>query len=177
MGRPKHLIQRNGKTWLENIVEVLQQFTDKVVIAGKGKIPPELSGYPCVPDIPGVAGPLSGMLAAMRGAPNASWLVVACDMPDITVEAVKWLLMKRTPGVWGILPKLPGSTYAEPLFAYYDIRAVGILEKMVEHNNFSPFSIVTHNKIITPTIPSQLAGSWKNINTEIERRNNNNFKV
>ncbi len=177
MGRPKHLIQRNGKTWLENIVEVLQQFTEKVVIAGKGKIPSELSGYPCVSDIPGIAGPLSGMLAAMRWSPNASWLVVACDMPDITVEAVKWLLMKRTPGVWGILPKLPGSTYVEPLFSYYDFRAVGILESMVARSDFSPRNIAAHKNIVTPTPPPQLAGSWRNINTEIEHANNNNKKT
>jgi len=168
MGRAKHLLKKNGRTWLENTVELLQQVTEKVVIAGQGRIPGQLSAYPCLADIPVVTGPLSGMLAAMRWSPDVSWLVIACDMPDITLEAVNWLLIKRRPGIWGILPRLPGSKHVEPLFAYYDRRATGILERMVVDRDYSPRNIAAHSKIVTPTIPSHLCGAWRNVNSKIE---------
>jgi len=168
MGRPKHLLKKRGRTWLENTVEVLQQVTEKVVIAGKGEIPDKLSDCPCLPDIPVVTGPLSGMLAAMRWSPDVAWIVIACDMPDITGDAINWLLENRAPGTWGILPKLPDRTHVEPLFAYYDRQAIGILERMAVYRDFSTRKVAVHDKIITPIPPVQLRASWRNINTKVE---------
>jgi len=171
MGRAKHLLKKNGRTWLENTVALLQQVTEKVVIAGQGGIPDILSDCPCLADIPVVTGPLSGMLAAMRWSPDVSWLVIACDMPDITLDAINWLLMMRTPGTWGILPKLSGNEHVEPLFAYYDRRAVGILEEMAANGDYSPRNIAAHRKFMTPPPPSHLSDSWTNMNTRTELDN------
>ncbi len=168
MGRAKHLIKTDGKTWLEHTADRLRGHTEKLVIAGSGSIPEQLQDCYHIPDIPDVNGPLAGMLAVMRWAPGASWLVCACDMPYITSAALKWLLDSRKPGTWGILPKLSKSSPPQPLLAYYNFRAALLLEELASGNKPAPHHLCKHPKIISPLIPSELSRSWKNINSEEE---------
>ena len=170
MGQPKHLLEKEGKIWLEHSIDLLSQLAERVVIVGSGKVPAQLNAYLHLPDIVEAEGPMAGMLAAMRWAPRASWLFAACDMPDISLDAVRWLLDCRTPGVWGVLPALTAGRHVEPLFAYYDFRAATLLEKMVREKNFSPSFLGSNSKISTPTPPKQIASAWRNVNTEAELR-------
>ncbi len=81
MGHPKHMIQKNGRTWIERTVDVLDQLTSRVIVAGTGTLPESVRGCDRLVDVPSVRGPMAGLLAAMRWAPHASWLVTACDLP------------------------------------------------------------------------------------------------
>jgi molybdopterin-guanine dinucleotide biosynthesis protein A len=66
-----------------------------------------------LPDVPDKRGPLAGMLAAMRWRLDVSWLFMACDLPQVSSMSVEWLIGKRAPGVWAILPRLPGTEGVE----------------------------------------------------------------
>ncbi len=168
MGRPKHLIKSHGKTWLEHSINMLNEHTELVVIAGAGEIPRELINHQTLPDAPNIHGPLAGILSAMRWAPHASWLICACDMPHITKAALHWLLSSRLPGVWGVLPKLSVDAYPEPLLAYYDFRATPLLEKLVFSEKPAPNRLSQHEKIVSPVAPKAISSAWRNINTEQE---------
>ncbi|KAB2887694.1 MAG: molybdenum cofactor guanylyltransferase, partial [Desulfobulbaceae bacterium] len=131
MGRPKHLLRTDGGvTWLEMTVARLHALADGVVLAGAGEIPLGLSHLTRLPDVPGVAGPLAGILAAMRWQPGVSWLVVACDLPSLTEEAVRWLLDARRPGRWAIIPRRSRDSHVEPLLACYDRRCLIWFEEL-----------------------------------------------
>jgi molybdopterin-guanine dinucleotide biosynthesis protein MobB len=168
MGNPKHLIAENGKTWLEKSVDVLTSVTANVVISGDGDIPEELSEFPQLPDVPGIGGPMAGILTCMRREPHSSWLVVSCDLPDLSADALNWLISTRKPGVWATLPRLNGSENIEPLLAHYDFRSQHLLEKLVFDSVFSPAKISSSSKVINPSPPDRLSCSWKNINTKEE---------
>jgi len=171
MGQPKHLLEKEGKIWLEHSLDLLSQLAERVVIVGSGEVPVQLDTYLHLPDIIEAQGPMAGMLSAMRWAPRASWLFAACDMPDISLDAIRWLLDCRAPGVWGVLPALTAGRHVEPLLAYYDFRAAGLFEKMVREKSFSPSRLVLNSKIVTPTPPAQFASAWRNVNTQAELRN------
>ncbi len=171
MGHPKHLIESRGKTWLEHSINTLSQHTEQVIIAGAGEVPSELKNFHQLPDAPDIRGPLAGILATMRWAPHASWLICACDMPHITTAALQWLLSARTPGVWGVLPKLSVKAYPEPLLAYYDFRATPLLEKLACSEKPAPNHLSKHEKIISPVPPKHLSNAWRNINTVQELNN------
>jgi molybdopterin-guanine dinucleotide biosynthesis protein A len=109
------------------------------------------------------------MVAAMRWQPQSSWLIVACDLPDISKEAIDWLLEQRKPGVWGILPTLGGSHRVEPLFAWYDFRMLPVMEKMAAAGGLSPRLTAEHEQVITPIPPSRLYPGWRNVNTVAQR--------
>lgn len=170
MGVPKHLLERGGVTWLELILSQLRVVAEQVVISGSGKIPPALHGIPVVLDIHGLQGPLAGILSIFRRFPGVSWLVVACDMPDITIEALNWLLGQRGPEVRAILPDLNGDGMVEPLLAYYDQSCLHLLEKTASAGLMRPGSLAGFPGVITPQPPVSLRSAWRNLNSREDLR-------
>jgi len=169
MGRPKHLLERSGgRTWLEGTVEVLRPHVDRVVLAGQGEVPSSLQDLTRIADVPGVIGPLAGILAAMRWQPDVTWLLVACDMPSLTSPAVRWLLDGRGPGRWAVLPRRSADSHVEPLFACYDRRCRTLFEELRLSGSLK-IGIIAHNvNVYRPVIPEQYLQAWDNINTPLE---------
>ncbi|MBC8209063.1 MAG: NTP transferase domain-containing protein [Desulfobulbaceae bacterium] len=165
MGSPKHLLAKRNATWLEETVALLRPLTHGIILSGSGDVPQSLSDLPRLADAPGVQGPLAGILAAMRWQPRFSWLLLACDMPVISSSALEWLLARRAPGSWGVVPRLEHDGFVEPLLAHYDFRAARYFEDLATSNCFKIGQVARRSKIETPVIPEALRDSWLNINT------------
>ena len=165
MGTPKHLLTRGGKTWLERTAELLRPTVGRVAVVGAGDVPAGLPDIIRLPDVPDAEGPMAGLLAAMRWAPEASWLVAACDLPDLSGGAIEWLLSTRAPGVWATLPRLPENAGVEPLLAHYDFRARGPLEALAAGKQFSLSALAIHPKAASPAPPADVLSAWRNVNT------------
>lgn len=160
MGRPKHLIEVDGRTWLERTADALRPLVERIVILGAGEIPASLRGLTALPDVEEGGGPLRGMRSALRWAPRAGWLFAPCDTPDLTAEAITWLLSHRAPGVRAILPALADSAFPEPLPGWYDFRMAPMLERARR-----PMDLAHGPGVLHPQIPSALAAAWRNVNT------------
>ncbi|MDP6044312.1 MAG: molybdopterin-guanine dinucleotide biosynthesis protein B [Phycisphaerae bacterium] len=167
MGTPKHLIETDGKTWLARTIEYMAQTVSQVVISGAGEVPDELSDYARLPDAPDARGPMSGLLSMMRWSPQASWLVAACDMPDLTGEAFAWLASTRTPGTWATMPKLSDANAkgVEPLLAYYNFRFATLLETQAAADNYRLNDLAGNREVATPSVPEKLTAAWRNANS------------
>jgi molybdopterin-guanine dinucleotide biosynthesis protein A len=163
MGEPKHLLHAGGVTWLERAAQTIAPFVEQVVLLGGGEIPAGLRSLAVLPDVVDKRGPLAGMLAAMRWRPWATWLFAACDLPDLSADAVRWLLGTRAPGVWATLPRLSGAEGVEPLLAHYDFRAAPLLE-----NCRAPSELTRLSQVLTPAPPAEIADAWRNVNTPAE---------
>lgn len=169
MGRPKHLIKGvNGKTWVENTVHLLQPFTKEIVLSGRGDVPDSLEFLTRISDVPDVQGPLTGILAAMRWKPDSCWLLLACDMPNITREALEWLIASRSPESWGTVPRLKEDGFVEPLLALYEPQAKHYFEELCSSGILRISMVARRSRIATPVIPQSLCGAWSNINTPDE---------
>ncbi len=169
MGRAKHLIRHgDGSTWAEKTVHTLQARLDRLVISGAGELPDTISHLPRVPDEPGVAGPIAGILSVLKHYPRISWVITACDMPEMQVEALDWLLSLRRPGVRGILPDLSGQGRVEPLLAYYDFRLLDAVQGVVDGGSWRVNRLKEVEGVITPRPPAGLSRCWRNINTPRE---------
>ncbi|MCL2457696.1 MAG: molybdenum cofactor guanylyltransferase [Desulfobulbus sp.] len=168
MGRPKHLIYQEDRTWIERTVAHLRLCAHQVIIAGAGSLPPALAKVPRVDDVFGLEGPLTGILAAFRRYPNVSWLVAACDLPDLEEGALRWLLANRAPGVMAVLPDLAGDGRVEPLLAYYDRQCRSLLETMAATGQRRMQWLRQAAGVITPQPPLALRSSWRNVNTPQE---------
>lgn len=169
MGQPKHLLKTTkGISWVEHQVALLADKIERVVIAGAGKLPPSLSNIERLIDVPDVPGPMAGMLAAMRWQPGVSWLMVACDMPNIKPEAIDWLLARRRPGMTAVQPCLKEGGPVEPLLACYEIQALAVIETMARQAEFSPSRLASYCSVLNPVVPDELMSCWGNINTEKE---------
>ncbi|MEN8198509.1 MAG: molybdenum cofactor guanylyltransferase [Thermodesulfobacteriota bacterium] len=169
MGWPKHLIKGvNGLTWLENTLSLLDSFTSEIVLSGAGEIPAGLDSLVRLPDLPDVQGPLTGILAAMRHRPDVAWLLLACDMPNVTEEALAWLVGTRRQDSWGTVPRLKEDGFVEPLLALYEPRAGEYFEELRRAGIFRISMVAKKAHISTPLVPPSLVRAWSNINTPEE---------
>lgn len=169
MGSPKHLITHSdGRTWLERNLEILEKRLDGVAISGRGEIPAGLKQYPRIPDVPDVQGPLSGILALQRWQPDVSWLVLACDLPAISVATIDWLCEGRRVGSWARIPKIMGRDRGEPLLARYEPQCAPLFEEMSRSGRFSLHPITGCDKVELVDVPASLQQSWRNVNTPDE---------
>jgi len=159
-GQPKHLVREDGATWLERTVELVAPHVGGTAILGAGTVPESLRSLPVLCDAPNTRGPLAGMRAAMRWRPSATWLFLACDLPLVSEDAVRWVLDHRNPGTWAVLPQLPGVASPEPLFAHYDLRAAPLLERVRR-----PVDMASETHVAMPKVTTRLQASWTNVNT------------
>lgn len=168
MGRAKHLLPSAGapaETWLHRTVRVLQACCAEVVLAGSGEVPGDLGHLSRLPDPPGTAGPMAGLLAALRWAPRASWVLASCDLPLLSPRAVRWILSLRRPGVWAVLPRRSEDDPVEPLLAWYDFRCRETLELLATADTAALRRIAQHPKCRVALIPRALANAWQDADT------------
>jgi len=164
MGTPKHLLRAGGRTFLERVVAAVEPRVSRVVVLGAGEVPESYQRLTRLPDPPELAGPLAGILAAMRWKSDVAWLIAACDMPLVTAGAIKWLLGQRAPGRVAILPRA-SDRGVEPLLAVYEPQARRILEEVAASGCLAPHRVAEHEAVFTPTPPADLARAWRNVNT------------
>lgn len=180
MGRPKALLRIGDETLAERVFRLLNSMGSEPVLLGSGPLPESMTGRTTLPDPPGfagsldksidkfLAGPMAGLLAAARWAPDSTWIICAVDMPGITPEAFAWLISMRRPGVWAVLPKLPDSQGVEPLFACYEPMIFPYIESLAQKGRLALHEVAKHPKAITPQIPERLVPAFVNINTPQE---------
>jgi molybdopterin-guanine dinucleotide biosynthesis protein A len=66
--------------------------------------------FPLLPDTFTGLGPKGGILSALRHQPDAAWLVVACDLPLLDDETLRFLVTHRDPSrVATGLPRSEGN--------------------------------------------------------------------
>jgi molybdopterin-guanine dinucleotide biosynthesis protein A len=92
LGSDKALVEVEGRTLIERASEVLDVvFTETLVIA------PARAAYAALdvvvtPDLRPALGPLGGLHTALVRAAGRSVFLLACDMPRVTTDVVRWLI-------------------------------------------------------------------------------------
>lgn len=132
MGRDKaSLVPTDQPSSLLGMVAgVLGAISDDVLVIGgtpEQGVPPATRS---VPDEPGHAGPLRGIAAALRAARHDWCLVVACDLPFLSPDLLRWLCVERT-GVDAVVPLTRASGREahgrpQPLHAVYHRRCLPV---------------------------------------------------
>ena len=93
MGRDKALLERDGRSQLERMHELLGRHVERVFVSTRPDQvnEPERSRFDQVVDRYDDLGPLAGILSAMDEYPDVDWLVVACDLPNVDDETLAQL--------------------------------------------------------------------------------------
>lgn len=175
MGSPKQIVRFGGRALGEIVAKALGDGLEshKTVMLGSGVLPESLASLARLADPPGFAGPGAGLIAAHRWAPEAAWIVAACDHPWVCSAHVEWLAAQRQPGRWAVIPKQRDG-HPCPMLALYEPQALEAMERLAcadpEHNARAAVLLdIPRTLILQP--PDELADGWKNVNTPEELRN------
>jgi molybdopterin-guanine dinucleotide biosynthesis protein A len=164
MGRPKQLVEVAGTPLLDRAIGALKPVVMRVVLVGAGPATPAAARLTRVPDLSGIFGPMSGVLAALKWAPAAAYIVVGCDQPHLTVEAVAWLAEQRRPGRQAVVPHTADGT-VQPLLACYEPEARPLLEELARRGHWGPRHLAGMRGVWTPELPRELEAATADIDS------------
>ncbi len=94
MGRPKALLATaSGLTWLEHVATTAGRASHSVVLVGAfDDVPLRLATVPRIGDAEIGVGPVAGLLSLLEYTTTPWALLLACDMPLLTVDVLETLV-------------------------------------------------------------------------------------
>lgn len=133
LGRDKALEEIGGKSLIQRVIERLSSLGNEimVVISSSDQLP-DLSVRRVVDVYPG-KGALGGIYSGLRAATSFHSLVVACDMPFLSIALLRYL-MEGCTGFDIVIPRVAGNM--EPLHAVYSKNCLTHIEAMLDEGRF-----------------------------------------
>jgi len=128
-GRNKAFAAVGGEPIAARTIRVLRGTFPQVIVATNA--PDEFArfGVDVVSDAYPGRGPLAGLHAAMRVARHPHLFAVACDMPGLDADVIRFLL-GRVGAADAVVPRWQGDI--EPLHAVYAVRLLPLIERCLE---------------------------------------------
>lgn len=130
MGQPKPHLLVNNKRLIDFSVKNLSDIFDEVVVIIKKGHPP-VEPYRCIEESFPEYAPIFGIYEGLRHSSTEVNMVIACDMPFINRELVKFLLKEAfEKEVDIVVPNING--YFEPLTAVYKKSCIPAIEESIK---------------------------------------------
>ncbi|PCJ97114.1 MAG: molybdenum cofactor guanylyltransferase [Flavobacteriaceae bacterium] len=134
MGEDKGEIKYHGIPQREHLYQLLSKICDKTFISirdeQKGLVPESMN---CIVDLNEHRGPYNGILSAHKTHPNVAWLVLACDVPLLDLNALKQLVSGRIANKVATAFATKESELPEPLVAIWEPQ--GLQQSIVHLQN------------------------------------------
>jgi molybdopterin-guanine dinucleotide biosynthesis protein A len=130
MGQHKALLPFSGTTLVQHIAKTVSEAAGPVALIGD---PEQLGalGLPVFPDqLPG-CGPASGIYTALKVTETDWNLVVACDMPAITADLLRGLVLRTETAGRDCVAAIGPYGQPEPLCAVYHRRCLPALTRAI----------------------------------------------
>lgn len=125
-GRDKAFADVDGEPIAVRTVRLFRTLFPQVIVSTQRPERFEDLGVETVADVWAGCGPLAGIHAAMRASRHPRLFVVACDMPGLATEPIRFLLA-RPGGADAVVPRWEDDI--EPLHAVYTVRTLPIVER------------------------------------------------
>lgn len=136
MGQNKALIRLtpDAPRLVDSVIATVRAVADEVFLVGSALDDSRWSfpGIRTVPDLVARAGALGGIHAALRAASYDHVLIVACDMPFLQVDLLRF--MAEQPGGYEALMPLVGQL--QPLHAIYARSALPLIEARLSASDY-----------------------------------------
>ncbi len=164
MGIDKGLIQLNGKAIVQHVIDKLKPLFKNVIIVSNNK---EYSkfGLETISDIIKDSGPAGGIYTALTHSNTGNNFIVSCDMPFITLEAVKFVISESAS--YQITVPIHHQKY-EPLFAQYSTSCKDKWKQEIDKGVFKLQNIMTKFNVLELNVEGNplFNDVFTNINTK-----------
>ncbi|MDQ2798359.1 MAG: molybdenum cofactor guanylyltransferase [Armatimonadota bacterium] len=168
MGTDKAVLKFGGMTLLERAARTALATGIPVLVAGR--LRPDdwpLPEVDFVPDALPNCGPLGGLQTALRHA-ACPVLALACDMPLLTPDALRWLSAQAAThsGEHGL--EVLNNAQWEPLFSVYTPACLPLIETRLAAGRLSLHGLIESGDFGLADAPDWVAAQLVNINTPEE---------
>jgi len=170
MGEDKAMIKYNNEVQLDRIIRLAQQLEIKPYLSVRETQLHWGNAFEIeiISDVIKNAGPLGGIVSAMKFKPEDAWLVVACDLPLLNANHLALLVKNRNSKKCATCFKSPMDGGPEPLVTIYEPTSLMPLLAWWAQGNSCPRKMLYNSpvEIIEPNDNSVLT----NVNTPEERK-------
>jgi molybdopterin-guanine dinucleotide biosynthesis protein A len=128
LGTDKSFINVNGQSLIERIVAKLSRLSDDVIIVTNSPEQYDHLEARLVGDIYPGKGVLGGLYSGLRAAINTYSLVVACDMPFLDLNLLRYMILLAR-GHDVVIPRIGG--FLEPLHAIYSKSCLEPIDRLL----------------------------------------------
>ncbi len=163
MGQDKSMLPVAGQPMIKHVFEQLRPFFAQILISSNDAAQHDFLGATVVADEVRGKGPMMGIVSALKASANDANFVIACDMPEIDVALMKWML-RQAGNHDAVVPKVGADLY-EPLFAVYSKGALPAMEGLLESGNNKIIDSFARCRAQYVDLPGR---QFRNINTQAE---------
>jgi molybdopterin-guanine dinucleotide biosynthesis protein A len=176
MGQNKALMPLSGRPLISHVLDKLSRLCDELVISANDRAPYARFGVRVVRDVVEGKGALGGIHAGLKAIRNERAIVVACDLPFLSLPLLRYLVVEAC-GYDVVVPRL--GRYYEPLHAVYDVNCIAPIERLISRGPRRIVHLFTQVRVREVTEDSvRLFGadmSFYNVNTPGEWREAQRF--
>ncbi len=165
MGTDKAALSVDGETQLARTVALAAEHVPNVFVSVRADQRSDAvrSEYAQIVDRYPNQGPLAGILSALEFHQDASWLVLACDLPRLDSATIAHLLRRVDPQAVATAFAAEDSGLPEPLCAVWTPAAIGPCHEAMAHGTACPRKILLQNQAKLLELP--VPGALDNANT------------
>lgn len=77
-------------------------------------------------------GPMGALLSAFRQDPYSAWLIIACDLPYLSLDTIKQLLKNRDTSKLATAFRSPFIEFPEPLITIWEPRSYPVIQRFLK---------------------------------------------
>jgi molybdopterin-guanine dinucleotide biosynthesis protein A len=170
MQQDKAVLHYVGQTQLDRAARLLAEQVEEVFVSVRrdqtGE--PVRAKYRQIVDAESVQGPLAGIFAAQAADPDAAWLVVACDLPQLDAKTLATLIAGRDPARLATAYRSSQNQLPEPLCAIYEPASAPALKAFAATGRNCPRKFMINSDTLLLDQPNPQA--LENVNTPEEFR-------
>lgn len=169
MGADKGALEYHGQSQAAYCYGLLESFCDEVYLSLREEQSEEEAyrDYRQIHDTFLGFGPLGGILSALKAHPRAAWLVLACDLPAVTSQAIDYLVSGRNPFKLATAYVSANDGFPEPLCAIYEPKSIFRLMGFLALGYHCPRKVLINSDTWLLDLPEPRA--LDNANTPEER--------
>lgn len=135
MGSDKALLTIEGIPLIQRVINAAHNLTDARIIISNSPDNHSLFLWPLVPDRFPDAGPLGGLATALHHATTSHLLLLACDMPNLTLPLLQYLVNQPRASHGVIIPE--DEKGLQPLCAVYSRSILPLAEDAIKQGRLS----------------------------------------
>lgn len=162
MGQAKaDLVLDGSESLRDRGLRLLGELTDEAFLSIAAN---DQQSYPCptIPDLLPELGPLGGLHSALHSHPNHAWIMLACDLPNLTAEALQHLISHRDPTAEATCFRSEHDEQPEPLCAIYEPSAAAAVASAVSDKRLCARHFLSSLKLTSIPLPAE--GMLQNCN-------------
>lgn len=147
MGKDKSMLEYHSKPQSQHLYELVHKFLPCTFLSVRENQKIKIEAN-VIEDTLNTKSPINGILSAMKAFPEKSWLVLACDLPHVSMQTIEQLIESQDTSKIATVYATKKTGLPEPLVAIWEYSALEALEQyhLIENKN-CPRKFLLNNDI------------------------------